>query len=102
MKLSPEEITGFNSSLCCMTGRSPMKMCQEIVAVTIFDPVVSITALDGDLETIILLNMHTLNSVKFWKHRYRYGHTKHATITAHSKRCCYLYGMSLLLEEVQY
>jgi hypothetical protein len=38
-------------------------MQQEIAAVINFDPIVFITALEGDLEIMILLNMHTMNSV---------------------------------------
>lgn len=38
-------------------------MHQEIVAVIGFVPVVFIRALKGDLEFMILPNMHTMNSV---------------------------------------
>jgi hypothetical protein len=59
--LSQEEITVFCYILVIRLARSPLKMQQEIVAVFNFDPVVFITALEGDLKIMILLNMHTVN-----------------------------------------
>lgn len=67
-----EEMTIFGYFLVIWLARSPLKMQQEIAAAINFDPIIFITALEGDLEIMILLNMHTMNSVKFWKHRYIY------------------------------
>jgi hypothetical protein len=38
-------------------------MQQTIFAVINFDPVAFIAALEGDLEIMLLLDMHTMNSV---------------------------------------